>query len=130
MIKLSKDNLVIWKILFPGMLTIVHLFLIVAVLNMNFWIMYAAYIFIALMQFIVGGVWKYPLLEDVYLNEDRNSITIEPLYDKKIEILLANIVKEATYFGITSLTTMAHGVQKTIYFKANSNENLKFLKPR
>jgi hypothetical protein len=128
MMKLSKDNLVLWKILFTGMGIVVHLFFIVFVFSVNFWAIYLAYLFIATLQIAVGGIWRYALIKDVYLNIHGNSMIIEPLYDKKFEIPLTDIVKQNTHFGITNLTIMNQGIKKTIYFIPNSKENLKLLK--
>jgi hypothetical protein len=127
MVKLSKDNLVLWKIMFPAMGIVVHLFLIVAVFNINFWLVYLVYFAIATLQIIVGGIWRYALIKDIYLNKDGNSIIIEPLYDKKTEVKLTDIVKQFTHFGITNLTIIDQGIKRKVYFLPNSKENLKLL---
>ncbi|MET3978968.1 hypothetical protein ABIB62_001537 [Mucilaginibacter sp. UYP25] len=128
MIKLSTDNLVFYKIIFSSLGVVVHIFLIVGIININFWPFSIAYLVIALLQFLVGGIWRYPLLEDVYYNQNDEILIVEPLYKAKFEVRIADILKIKARFGLTNLSYSVDGVKKTVYFKSNSNENLKLIK--
>jgi len=105
-----------------------HVFFIIFVFAMNFWMMYVAYFLMALLQFGVGRVWRYLLIKDVYLSSDLKKIVIENSGNETMEFSCAQIVKVSTKKGITDVEINDHGSVSKFYFMVNAKENLKYLK--
>src|ERR1700761_1907145 len=103
MIKLSKDNLFFWRYFFGGGILAMHCFFIVFVLIVNFWLLYLIYAFMAALQFLVGKVWRYLLITDVYLSNDFNTIEFKKTENEAISFQCKQIIKCRTNHGITDL---------------------------
>jgi hypothetical protein len=128
MIKISKDNLFFWRYFFGGGMLMMHVFFIIFVFAMNFWMMYVAYFIMALLQFGVGRVWRYLLIKDVYLSSDLKKIIFENSGNGTMEFSCAQIVKCSTKKGITDVEINDNGNVRKFYFMVNAKENLKYLK--
>jgi hypothetical protein len=126
MIKLSKENIVVWKIIFPAIVFIPHILIVIGVISLGVPLLIIVYLAIAFLQFFIGGIWRYPLLKDVVLNEDKKSITIISLNDKE-EVLISDILNLKTKFGITNVQFAVSGNKRTVYFKPNNIENLRLI---
>ncbi len=127
MIKISKDNLFLWK-LFGIMLLAVHAFFIFVILNINFWVVYLVYLFIFIFQLLIGRVWRYIFISDVYLSESLKEIFFKDLNGNITEFSCDQIEKTSTSFGITDIFINNKGETFKAYLMINSKENLKYLK--
>jgi hypothetical protein len=127
MIKLSRDNLIVLSRLFPVMLFAVHPFIIFVIIKINFWPLIIAYLFIAAMQFGVGKVWRYFLIQDLYLSKDTKYIIFKSLSDKETEFKISQIAGISTQKGITRLEILNNNKVEKWYFCVNSKDNLNLL---
>lgn len=127
MIKLSNDNSGFWRTFFGGGLVIMHMFFIAFVIVVNFWLIYLFYLFFAIMHFFVARVWRYLLIQDVYLSLDHKEVEFKSLNGKDSRFNCTQIVQLSTKAGITDVTVDDSGQLKKFYFMINSKENLKFL---
>lgn len=127
MIKLSNDNSGFWRTFFGGGLVIMHMLFIAFVIVVNFWLIYMFYLFFAIMHFFVARVWRYLLIQDVYLSLDHKEVEFKSLNGRDSRFSCAQIVQLSTKAGITDVTVDDSGQLKKFYFMINSKENLKFL---
>jgi hypothetical protein len=127
MIKISKDYLYIFSRVIPIIALIIHLWIIFVCIMINFWPVYLAYAFVASIQFFFAKIWRYFLLNDVYINSQFNKVLFKTLKSVEIEFNREQISKQTTYFGITDIVINDNGNKLKFYFMVNSKENLKYL---
>jgi hypothetical protein len=128
MIKLSKDNLIVWGRLFPIMLFSVHLFFIILVTAWGFWPTIVAYLFVAFLQ-AIKKPWRLFFIKDLYLTTDTKNIIFKSLSDKETEFKTNQIIKQKTSNGITLIEILQNDKVEKWYCTINSKDNLKFLLP-
>ncbi len=129
MIKLSKDNLIVYSRFFPAMVFLVHPFIIFVLININFWPIYIAYVLILTVQLVVGKIWRFFWFKDLYLSKDGKHIVFQDLNGKQTEFEMGQIAGIKTRRAISRLTILNSGKLENWYFYVNSKDNLKLFTP-
>lgn len=105
-----------------------HLFFILFIIVINVWVLFVPYAFIALIHFVFGRVWRYLFIIETYLSSDFKLVIFKSSKDKEMKFNCDQIIKCATYYGITDIVIEDNGNKFKFYFMINSKENLKYLR--
>jgi hypothetical protein len=122
MIKLSKDNLFFWSRIFPSMACVIHAFMIVCFVMMNFWPLYLIYSVFFIIHFLIAKLWKYFFLKDAFIEMASGKICFKDLDGNGIDLYAAEIVDVRECFGLTTLTLKDNTTK--IYCILASKDNL------
>jgi len=130
MIKISKDNILIWSRVLPIGFLIAQGIFIALVIGINWWPFYLFYTCFVLYSFIYRKFGRLFLLNDVYLNSqngDHIRITFIAVNGTRTECDAKDIIKQRTVTGLTELTILKSGKEIKKYCAISSKENLKYL---
>jgi hypothetical protein len=124
--KLSRETTALWRFFGVGFL-IVHPFLLVVIICINFWPLYLVYLALAVGHLMVAKVWRYLLLTNVYITDDFDSLIVKTDAGKSLEYSMKELSSCKTISGITDLIISTSTGPIKIYFMPNSSESLKHL---
>ncbi|RIJ37669.1 hypothetical protein D1627_11230 [Pontibacter oryzae] len=126
MIKLSKDNLQIWKSLFPSLLIVVHVLLSISILISAPAFIVIVYLLFVIFHFFIVRYLRYFKIKEIYLLEDNKQLIIRNLDTlTKSTVEFHDILKVKMSFGLIELEVQSN---EKIYTIPHSKWEFNYLK--
>lgn len=126
MTKLSKDNLQIWKSLFPSLLIVVHIFFTILILISAPVFIIIAYFLLISFHFFIARFLRYFKVKEVYLLENTKQLMVKDLDTlTKSTVEFHDILKVKMSFGIMELEVQSN---EKIYTIPHSKWEFNYLK--
>lgn len=129
-IRLSKNHLGLWKVFFPTLLIVVHIFVssvwLYISISSKLYFLFLPYAAIVFVHFFMAKILRYYKLKEVYLAEvEKELLVIDLATSKKISINLDDITKVKMSFGVVEIETQH---EEKIYTLPYSKWEFNYLK--